>query len=427
MLKRLLKSNEGLKDVIFKSGITYGLRMCSLFLSFGSMYFMTHNIGVDFFGIYSLALTIMQISALLFGLGMPVSFLSFTGGYTDENHCRGLLLKFTRITLLLALLPAVVYFFGADFIAVKLFKQPSLAPYISIIGLGVPALIIHELICYYFLSVKKTVSYGLYIFILPNLFYVIAMFVLYYAKVSEHLFFYALVGSYVLTVLSGMGYIFARGAKSLLPDLTVVAALKKAFPMMLGTMFLVLLNWTDMLLLGPAVSKAEMGVYNSAFRIGYFSLFFVSSSNAILGPKISEYYFSKNFGAMKKEVNRVTWLVIALTVPFCLVLIAAGKPILNFFGEGMEVGYLTLVLIICGGMFNALTGNVDLILNMTGNQRLSSYIFFGGFVLNVILNVILIPLYGIEGSAAASLLCNIAVNTAFVLVIKKRLGFYTFA
>lgn len=73
-----------------------------------------------------------------------------------------------------------------------------------------------------------------------------------------------------------------------------------------------------------------------------------------------------------------------------------------------------------------MTGNVDQILNMTGNEITVRNVMFIGFLVNVILNFILIPLYGYEGAAFSSLLVNVIVNSIFVLLIKKKLGFFTF-
>ncbi|MFP9115054.1 flippase [Flavobacterium sp. RHBU_3] len=425
MLKKLLQ-NETLNHIIVKGGITFGLRMLSMVLSFGSMWFMTHLFGNAFYGVYSLSLTIMQLTALLFGLGLSASFISFTGAFSDEALCRGLLIKCLRLALLAAILPAIIFIFGSGFISATVFDKPNIYPYLQYIAIGMPALVLHELICYYFLSVKKIVTYGIFIFLLPNLLFFILLLVIYFGGIPHFYGFPAFAAAYVLTVIAGLLIIFLPGVSIKYPDFTFSVLLKKSVPMMVGGIFLTLLNWTDILMLGRYASEKDIGIYNNAFRLGYLSLFFVASMNAIIAPKVSELFYQQNFAEMKKVINRSTQLVIALTLPLCLILIFMGKPLLGIFGQENVSGATTLTLITLGGLYNAMTGNVDMILNMTGNQKLASYIFFGGFVINVLLNLYLIPAYGIEGAAGASLICNIIVNTVFVIVIKKKLGFYTF-
>ena len=100
--------------------------------------------------------------------------------------------------------------------------------------------------------------------------------------------------------------------------------------------------------------------------------------------------------------------------------------ILSLFGNDFKKGYLALIIIATGAFFNSITGNVDQILNMTGNEQKVIRVMFVGFVLNILLNFMLIPNYGYVGAAFASFVVNIVVNTIFVIVIRKKLGFYTF-
>ena len=63
---------------------------------------------------------------------------------------------------------------------------------------------------------------------------------------------------------------------------------------------------------------------------------------------------------------------------------------------------------------------------MTGNQNIYAIILLIGAILNVVLNLILIPLYGINGAAIASMSSLIVWNLSMVLVVKQKFGFYTF-
>ena len=102
-------------------------------------------------------------------------------------------------------------------------------------------------------------------------------------------------------------------------------------------------------------------------------------------------------------------------------------PILEYqFYTNFVQGKTALIIISIGVMLNVLTGNVDQILNMTNYQKILKNITIFGFILNVLLNVLLIPIYGINGAAAASLITNLVFNLICLFYIKKKLGFYTF-
>ncbi|KAF2519127.1 flippase [Flavobacterium salilacus subsp. salilacus] len=426
MIKKLLADKEALHYVLSKGGINFLFRMVAMLFSFIVMWFMTNYYGGTVWGNYSLALTVMQIAAMFFALGLPNAFISFSGAFTSAEQSKGLLVKSIKLVLLSSIVPVLLFSMGAGFIASYIFEKEYMYNYILIIALGVPCMMVHEIMCYYFMAVKKFILYGLSIFILPNVFLITALLFLYYNNIGDYFTFYAYIGAYLVTLIIGLVYIFGKRAKIIYPDITKRDIFRKSFPMMMSGIFLLLLNWTDMLMLGRYVTSEMIGIYNTAFKIGYLSLFFVVSMNAVILPKVSELYHQKNTVEMKKVVHRSTQLVILLTLPLAFGLIFFRDMILGVFDDHAGVGGVTLTLITLGGLYNAMTGNVDQILNMTNNHKSVSVIFFSGFVVNVILNLFLIPAYGIEGAAIASLVTNIYVNTVFVIIIRKKLGFYTF-
>jgi len=286
-------------------------------------------------------------------------------------------------------------------------------------------MIIYEITFYYFIAQKKIITYGLFAF-LPNVIFLLLLFIFKQYHFKPYFNFLAYVLSIIITTLFGVILIFKDKYIKAETKISIREILKKSTPMMVSGIFLFLLNWTDILMLGRLETEANIGIYNAAFKVGSLTLFFVVSMNVIIMPKTSELFNSNNIFEMKKVINRATQIVILLTLPLALLIILFSKTILSFFGQGFEAGSATLILITLGALFNAMTGNVDQILNMTNHQKIVRNIFFGGFILNFILNLYLIPHYGIEGAAISSLISNIIVNIIFVFIIKKKLGFYTF-
>ena len=63
---------------------------------------------------------------------------------------------------------------------------------------------------------------------------------------------------------------------------------------------------------------------------------------------------------------------------------------------------------------------------MTGNQNILAKILLFAAILNIVLNLYLIPKYGIDGAALASVISIVVWNSGMILAVKKKLGFYTF-
>ncbi|SDB62031.1 Membrane protein involved in the export of O-antigen and teichoic acid [Flavobacteriaceae bacterium MAR_2010_188] len=426
MTEKFLQDKEITKYVLSKGGITFFFRIIAMVLSFLTMWFITNFYGETVFGRYSLAMTAQQITVMVFALGIPIAFVSFTGDFSSESKIKGFFFKNLKIALLSAIVPMLFYFFYAKSIATDVFNKPNLSPYFLILAASIPFLILHETICYYFMSIKKFITYGLYLFISPNVLFIFLLVLFREMGFESYFTFLAYSLSIIITSIIGFLAIYFNKYVVEYPLISTKEILKKSFPMMLSGIFLVLLNWTDILMLGRFESESQIGIYNVAFKLGYLTLFFVASMNVVIMPKVSELFYKKNFSEMRKTVNKATQVVILLTVPLAIILIFFSKFILSFFGDGFVSGSLIMILITIGALFNAITGNVDQILNMTNNQKLVRNIFVFGFLLNVGLNLLLIPSLGIIGAATASLITNFIINTVFVIFIKKKLGFYTF-
>jgi O-antigen/teichoic acid export membrane protein len=78
-------------------------------------------------------------------------------------------------------------------------------------------------------------------------------------------------------------------------------------------------------------------------------------------------------------------------------------------------------------MINAGMGSVGLILNMTGNEKdtLKGHIIAA--LVNIILNLVLIPYFGINGAAWATAVSMICWNLILGLLVFKRLGIWAHA
>jgi len=426
MLKKIINDIDLINLILKKGGLIFLFRMLSMSFTFFTTWYISTVYGESNFGRFSLALTVLQIIFLFFALGLPNVFLAFTGSFSDDKLKKGFLIKASKIVLLVSIIPVPCTFFGAGLIANTIFEKESLLVYFQVAAFAIPFMILHEIICYYFISINKLFIYGLLLFVIPNVFFTLFLIGSHYFNLPEHYTFLDYSLGIAITVFIGFSLAFFKCRKYNLPNLSFKEILKKSIPMMFGSMFLLLLNWTDILMLGRMESEENIGIYNVAFKMGYLALFFVASMNVIVMPKISELFHQNSFLEMKKVINRATQIVIILTLPLALFIIIFSKEILHIYGDGFVAGSNCLIFIALGVLFNAMTGNVDQILNMTNNQNMVKNIFFFGFVLNVTLNLFLIPKRGIEGAALSSLITNVIVNIIFVYIIKKKLGFYTF-
>ena len=122
-------------------------------------------------------------------------------------------------------------------------------------------------------------------------------------------------------------------------------------------------------------------------------------------------------------MNRICLLP---TLAGCIILFVLGDKILSIFGEEYEVGYTVLMLLALGVVAKAATGPVHYLLAMTDRHATSVVVLAISAALNLLLNTMLIPIWGIEGAAVATALSTTLSITLMTVISWKTLRIRSF-
>ena len=126
--------------------------------------------------------------------------------------------------------------------------------------------------------------------------------------------------------------------------------------------------------------------------------------NTVVVPRMSE-------ALAQDRQTKAVWMLIgslgfalAVSLPFALLFWQMGKPIMGYvftpdFAQGNDVLRVLALAQVCG----ALSVPLSAFLIVAGRQNLFGVLTFGALSVNVMGNLILIPLHGAVGAAWASL------------------------
>jgi O-antigen/teichoic acid export membrane protein len=187
----------------------------------------------------------------------------------------------------------------------------------------------------------------------------------------------------------------------------VGAWLKSAFPILLmGGMFLANSN-TDILMLGAMVGPEAAAVYKVATRGAELVLFALVVVNTPLAPVVARLYAADDRERLKRGVTKAARLTFVLGVGVAAVLILFGRWFLSIFGPAFVGGHIALDLLCVGQLAALISGPAGIILTMTGHERGIAFSATVTALLNVVLNALLIPVWGIEGAATATAISTV--------------------
>ena len=115
-------------------------------------------------------------------------------------------------------------------------------------------------------------------------------------------------------------------------------------------------------------------------------------------------------------------MVLVTALPITILFVFAGGEIAAWvFGEEFSRSHTPLAILSLAQLANATFGSVGILLNMTGHERDTARALWQTTAANVILNLLLVPSYGMEGAAIATALSLIMWNV-LLLRLARRVG-----
>lgn len=212
------------------------------------------------------------------------------------------------------------------------------------------------------------------------------------------------------------------GYRAIRPTYKTRKWLVVAWPLLLVAGFNVLLGQSDLFLLGVFRPAEDVGVYNVALKSSVVVTFLLTGVNAVAAPRISKLYGSDNIAQLQKLVTLVAHLSFWPSIVFAIGLIVFREPYLWLFGADFIRADIAMIILVLGKLASAAAGSVAYLLNLTGHQTISSRVFAWSAVINIVLNLALIPSLGIEGAAIASTVTTILWNVWLHIDVTKNIG-----
>lgn len=194
-----------------------------------------------------------------------------------------------------------------------------------------------------------------------------------------------------------------------------------ALPMLVISSTQLLMNYADVLIIGFIIDTKNSGIYGAAAKVSSLVTIGLIFVNSILAPYISELFHNGKRGDLQILVTSSTRIATLIAIPTFVTLYFFGKSILGLFGDEFTIGYKSMIILSICGVINVIAGSVGLLMSMTGYQIQSAYIFLSGSIINIILNIILIPRFGIEGAAIATGISMVYWNVFLALFIRFKI------
>jgi O-antigen/teichoic acid export membrane protein len=342
-----------------------------------------------------------------------VKFVSEFKAVNDLPRLRGTIFGGFFLVLTMSLLVGLVLFLSGGFLAERFFHKPQLLPVLRIIILSLPfsTLMVILLAC---LQGAKLIKYQVLVrqLLVPFARLLCVILVL--------LMGYRLLGvtwAYVLAMILGAlwsGFFLIRSFRTIFHKGPIIFEKRRLIVFSLPLFFSQILKRVhgslDIILIGYFLSTAMVGIYGVLQRFIPLILIPLTAFNSIFAPIISELYAADNQKDLQHQYKLVTKWILTASLPIFTLLTFFSREILALFGADFTTGAKAMIILCVGQLLNTATGSAGFMLMMTGKSYVNLINSVVLTLANVLLNLLLIPKYGIIGAALANAVSIIAVQ-----------------
>lgn len=421
--------NESLRKIAKGAGIGFTGTFIGLALGYFSRMFIARFLGPDEYGLICLGFAGMLIAVTISSIGLPEGikrYISFYKGKGDDGRIKGTIIAALKMSFPLSLVLALLLFFYADWISIHVFHDAELTPILSIFAIGAPFLVLaqnfwsaaigfHDLRCRVYVND-----------LFQNIFKLVAI-------VSLLFLGFGVIGAawgWVLAVILMPFLAFYYFEKKIYPILKLkVKAVSMerellyfSYPLIFAGLAGALAAWTDTIMLGYFCTSFDVGIYNAALPTAKLLGVGSGAFATIFMPVVSELYARDKVAELKNVFYIVTKWIFAITLPVFLLMSLFSEEIINImFGSEYIVGAAALSILAFSYFIASLFGLAAPLLQSYGKTKIIMGCGFISASVNVFLNFLLIPPYGVNGAAVATGISTVLVSVIF-LVFVYRIG-----
>ena len=421
--------NVSLRKIAKGAGIGFTGTFIGMTFAYFSRMIIARFLGPGDYGLISLGFAAMIIAATLSLAGLPAGiqrYVPFYNAKGDKGRIKGTIIGALKISFSLSLILTFLIFFGADWISIHVFHEPNLTPVLRIFAIGVPFWVLTTIFNSGTIGFQE-IKYKVYtMFIFKDTFKLIAIIILLVLG-------YGVLGAVVGWVLAivGMSFlafyflekkvfpIFNSNVKAISVDKELLFF---SFPLVFAGMAALITSYMDTLMLGYFSTASNVGIYNAALPIAGLLNVFISAFGVIFMPVISELYSKNAMDDLRNTYSAVTKWIASLVLPAFLLMALFSDWLLKImFGAEFVAGAVALSILAFGYMIICLVGPAAQILMVYGRTKIVMGCSFFGATLNLALNYLLIPPYGITGAAIATA-TSLALMSILHLFFVYRIG-----
>jgi len=384
---------------------------------------LTKALGTGLYGIWAQISVTISLIAPLCTLELGYAIIRFLGPEKDKRKISKGFSSIFVVTSLIGIAASLLLFIFSKSLAIAVFGGVDAAFYIQISASLIFLAAIDQIMVEYFMAFQQMERYAAF-----GILQTIGEAILTaYLVLSGFGLFGAIVSLLIVRAFASiLGFLWITSeTKISTPSFSVVKDyLPFSLPILPTAICYWLINLGDRYVIGYFMDAAAVGIYSASYGLGGLLTFFYYPLSAVLLPAITHSYEDNKILEVKTTLKYSLKFYLMFAIPSFFGLSVLSKSILTTLttSEFVEGYMIVSIIALATVLFNCSSINTN-VLNLFKETKKVGIIYGASASINVIMNIILVPLIGIVGAAIATLV-TFAVHLFVVSAISfKRISY----
>lgn len=415
-----------MQELMSGAMIAFVLKITSAAFAFTLNILLVRLLGAEDSGIFFLALTIILMTSMVGRVGMENALIKFVATNNAANKPEKVLGVYQKTMLYsfsVAALLSLLLILLAPWVSIIIFNKQQLMQPLRIMALAIVPLSLFTLHAYALQGLKKiTESTTTLSLITPLL--ACATTLLFVPKHGINAAAWGYLFATTITLIIGR-FFWKKSTKSFniktckFDSCELFSCSIPFFGIILMNM---IITWSPVLLLGVWESSSNLSLYHVANRTSMLSSYVLIAVSTIAVPKFAELYQQGEMLVLESVAHNAINILVLMATPILILFVFFPEWLLLLFGEEFSKGTTVLIILAVGQFINVSTGLAGHLLIISGHERLMFFNLIGCALLILLLNIILIPNYGILGSAVSATMIILLQNMLALFFVWKKLN-----
>lgn len=402
-------------------GVTFIATAINLLIGFAITVSLGRYLGAGDLGLYHMASTIYGIAMLFAGIGIPAVMIKYVAEYRKERNKSNEIISSGVITSFLLGIGFSVLFYFLSGIFEGIFHMQGLSNLLKILSLVFPFALVGAALLGLLNGRREMKKYSIAIIIQAVLMLFISLLSIYIGYGVP-----GLMGGIVLSSLVSCLYLVSVTRSYF--EISFENYFQTTKKMLIfgaqifGTNAINRINYqADIIIIGYFLTAADVGYYGVASGFSKFFWIIPQAIQTITYPATAVYWKNNYNSALQTMIDKSMKYTACLLFPIGLGMVFFAKEIITMmFGGGFVSSVLPLQILIVGtvifGLIKAIGGSVTAV----GRPDLGLKVVGVSAAVNIALNILLIPYFGISGAAIATVI-SLSINALLIIILTIKI------